>query len=302
MDNRKLSVIQIILWAALAVSLTGLLIYGISGGGWSWNSQMSVQKQETVSLDGISNIKMDFSSENITITPIDGSEIKIVETCNRNLSEREKFTVSRDGSSLSVAQGQNRISFSFFGMSMNRKVELLIPRSYAGDLAVKLNSGNIVLSEDEAFKNLDCSLDSGNFEAAGLKIDSSATIQTDSGNVVVSSLASQAYNISVTSGNIRFGTLSGSGYIKGTSGNIRVANLAIADYADVRTTSGNIELGLSKDLSFEFAGYTTSGNINTDFGIMYESDKKHASAKVGSEPYKKLNAEVTSGNISITLK
>lgn len=302
MDSRKLSVIQIILWAALALFLTGLLVFGISGGGWTWNSQMSVQKQETSALGGIEKIKMDFSSENLTITPTDGSEIRIVETCNRNLREAEKFTANRDGSTLAIAQGQKRISFSFFGMSLNRKVELFIPRSFAGDMEIDLNSGNIFFSDAAAFRNLNCSLDSGNFEAAGIEIANSASIQTDSGNVKVSSLTAHNYSIRVTSGNIRLDNLGGSGEIKGTSGNIRIGNLAITDYSDVRTTSGNIELGLPKDLSFEFKGYSSSGNINTDFGVMYESDKKHASAKVGSEPFKKLNVEVTSGNISITIK
>jgi lia operon protein LiaG len=302
MDSRKVNVIQIVLWAALAVFLAGLLIFGISGGGWSWSSQMSVQKQENVALDGIEKIKMDFSSENITITPVDGSEIKIIESCNRNLREREKFTTSRDGSTLTVAQGQNRISFGFFGMSMNRKVEIQIPRSYSGGMEVALDSGNIVFSGDSAFSGLDCSLTSGNFEAAGLNVSGDASIQTDSGNVKVSSLSARNFDVKVTSGNIRFDTLSGSGDVRGTSGNIRVGSLEISDYANVKTTSGNIELGLPRDLSFEFTGYTTSGNINTDFGIMYESDKKHASAKVGSEPYKKLNAEVTSGNISVTIE
>ncbi|MBP1744426.1 MAG: hypothetical protein H6Q58_1404 [Firmicutes bacterium] len=302
MDSRKLNLVQIILWSALAIFLTGILIFGISGGGTSWNREMAVQKQETISLGGIEKIKMDFSSENIVITPTDDDEIRIVESANRNLRDREKFSTSRDGAILDISQGQNRMVIGIFGMSMNRKVELFIPRSYAESLELELDSGNVIFSDDVAVKDFSSSIDSGNFEAGTLKVAGEASIETDSGNVRIASMDSLAYNIKVSSGNIRIDYLKGSGEIKGTSGNIKVGRLDIIEYADVRTTSGNIELIMPRALNFEFEGYTASGNINTDFEIMYQTDKKHASGKVGVEPYVKLNAEVTSGNINISLE
>lgn len=300
MDGRKLNVVQIILWAALAVFLTGALIFGISEGGISWSREMSVQKQETIALDGIQNIRMDFSSENISITPVDDNQIKVVETCNKSLRESEKFTATSENGTLTISQGRGRFFIGIFGMNMNRKVELFIPRSYAGSLGLNLNSGNVVISDALTLKSFDSSLDSGNFEAGSLAVSEDAVITTDSGNVKIGGLTSKNYSLRVTSGNIRIDDLSGSGEIKGTSGNIRIDSLSISGIADVKTTSGNIEIVLPRDLSFEFEGYTASGNINTDFGIMYESDKKHASGKVGSGPYMKLSTEVTSGNINIT--
>lgn len=302
MDSRKLNVAQIILWAALAIFLTGALIFGISEGGISWSREMAVQKQETIALDGIQNIRMDFSSENISITPTDDNQITVVETSNKSLREREKFSAASEGGTLTISQGQDRIFTGIFGMSMNRKVELFIPRSYAGSMGLDLNSGNIVISGVLTLKSFTSSLDSGNFEAGSILAAEDAVITTDSGNVKIGSLAARSYKLRVASGNIRIADLSGSGEIKGTSGNIRIDSLSITGYADVKTTSGNIELVLPGDMSFEFEGYTASGNINTDFGIMYESDKKHASGKVGSEPFMKLSAEVTSGNINITRK
>ncbi len=302
MDSRKLNVVQIIIWSAIAILLTGVIIFGISGGGMYWNREMTVQKQETISLAGIEKIKMDFSSENIVITSTDEDSIRVVESANRNLRDREKFSASRDGSILDISQGQNRMFMNIFGMSMNRKVELFIPRSFAESLELQLNSGNVILSDNLSVKSFSSSIDSGNFDAGTLKVAGEASIETDSGNVRIASMDSMAYDIKVTSGNTRIDYLKGSGEIKGTSGNIRVGRLDITEYADVRTTSGNIELAIPKELNFEFEGYTASGNINTDFEIMYQSDKKHASGKVGGEPYVKLNAEVTSGNINITIE
>lgn len=292
MDSRNL--VKIILLSSLAIFLTGC--------GMPWNSELTVQKQETISLDGIEKIKMDFSSENIVITPTDEDAIRVVESANRDLRDREKFSASREGSDLDISQGQDRMFMNIFGMSMNRKLELFIPRSYAESLELQLNSGNVIFSDSLSVKNFNSSIDSGNFEAGTLTVLGEASIEIDSGNVKISSLDSQAYDINVASGNIMLDNLKGSGEVKGTSGNIRVDLLDITEYADVRAVSGNINLSLPRDMNFEFEGYTASGDINTDFGIMYQSDKEHARGKVGVEPYKKLSVEVTSGNIGITLK
>jgi lia operon protein LiaG len=294
MDSRNLKVFKIILLSVLAIFLTGC--------GMSWNREMTVQKEETISVEGIEKIKMDFSSENIVITSTDDDAVRVVESAGRNLRDREKFSAVRDGSNLDISQGQDRMFMNIFGINMNRKVELFVPRSYAESLEIQLNSGNAIFANSMSVKKIDSSIDSGNFEAGTLIVSGEASIKTDSGNVKISSLDSQAYDINVTSGNIRIDHLKGSGAIKNTSGNIIVDLLDITEYADVRATSGNINLGLLRDMNFEFEGYTASGNISADFGVMYQSDKKHATGKVGVEPYKKLSVEATSGNIGITLK
>jgi len=300
MDSRSLNKISIIIWAAIALFLTGVLVYGIAEGGITGHRGVTVQKQETVDAKDLDSIVLDFTSENIIVSATGTNEIKIVESSSRNLRTSEKFTAVREGNTLTIKQGKKRQFLSIFNFGdIQRKIEVVIPESYAGNMETTLSSGNVDLEGNFTFSSIKSEINSGNFTAEGAITANEASIASTSGNVKVGKLAAGTYEINITSGDIRLGSLSGSGEIKGKSGNISIGYEGIAGYSSVKTTSGNITLTVPKDLSFEFEGYTSSGNLNADFAMTYENDKKHASAQVGSGPYKKLTAQVSSGNITV---
>lgn len=300
MDSRNLNIISLILWAAIALFLTGALIYGITSGGLTVQRGVTLQKQETLDASGLDSIIMDFSSENIVVETTTTNEIRIVESASRNLRTSEKFTAVREGNTLTIKQGTKRTFFNIFSFGdIQRKIEITIPENYAGNIATSLSSGNVNMDGKFAFSTMKSDITSGNFTAEGSIRANEATITSTSGNTNIEKLDAGTYKIKATSGDMRLGFLSGSGDIDGTSGNITISYGDIAGYSKVKTTSGNITLTVPKDLSFEFEGYASSGNINGDFAMTYGNDKKHASAQVGTEPYKKLTAEVSSGNINI---
>ncbi|MHC1719209.1 MAG: DUF4097 family beta strand repeat-containing protein [Clostridiaceae bacterium] len=300
MDSRKLNIISIILWAAIALFLTGALVYGITSGGIIGHRGVTLQKQEIVDAEGLDSIIMDFTSENIIVAAAKANEIKIVESSGRNLRTSEKFTAVRDGNTLTIKQGKKRLFMNFFSLGdIQRKIEIFIPESYAGDMITSLSSGNVNLEGNFAFSSIKSEITSGNFTAEGAITAKEASIASTSGNIKIGKLDTGSYEVSSTSGNVGLGSLTGSGEVKGSSGNIKISYVDIAEYSSVKTTSGNISLILPKDLSFEFEGFTSSGNINADFAVTYENDKKLARAQVGSGPYKKLTAGVSSGNITV---
>lgn len=308
--DRKLKLVMLLLWSIIAILLTALLIFGIvsnKNGGSIFpifhigDIKTQVQKQENISLNNLDTINMDFSSENIIISPTEDDQIRVVESSSGTLSENQKFTISKEGNGVTIKQGNPKISINIFNLgNFNRKIELFIPKSYKNNLELSLSSGNVIINNDLTVSNFTARQSSGNVECKGSLTAQEVNIENNSGNITINSLNTKAYTIQVTSGNIRVESLSGSGTVKATSGNVNIAYKDILEYSNLSVTSGNIKLTLPKDLSFEFEGSSSSGNINSDFPLTYRNnDKKHVTAKVGSGPYKNINANVSSGNINI---
>lgn len=310
--DRKLKIIMILVWSIVAILLTALLIFGIvtgkSGGSvfsiFNWSGvKTEVQKQESISPDNLGKIIMDFSSENVVITSTEENQIRVVESCSGKLNDNSKFTVTRAGNTVNIEQGSPGIHFNIFEFGhLNRQIEIFIPKSYKNDLEVSLSSGNITINNDLSLNNFKAIQRSGNLGSRGTLTAQEVSLESTSGNITIGSLYVKSYNLEVTSGNIKIDSLSGSGGAKATSGNVNISYKDIAENSNLSSISGNVILVVPKELSFEFDGACSSGNINSNFDLSYKNKgKKQATAKVGSGSYKKINARVTSGNINISI-
>lgn len=306
--NKGLIKALIAIWAIIAVMLTGLIVYAIVYGGNSWNIfrwngwSLMVQKNETVPLDNCNKISLDFSSEDIMVQTTDETELRVVEKSNRKLREEEKFTINKDGNTITVKKGDTPIVFNIFSFGyIGRKIEVYIPKSYAKDLDIHVNSGNVTFNSNINLNNIKCAQSSGNFNSGFNITGNEVTLNTSSGNIKAESLETKSYDITTSSGNADISSLSGSGQVSASSGNIKINYKDISDYSKVSAHSGNLKLSLPNTLSFEFDGQCTSGDISANFDLDYKNKKGNkATAKVGQGPYKKVSADTSSGNINIS--
>lgn len=308
--NKQFKLAMLVMWSIISVALIALLVYGIRTGRgeelvsstFSSNSGPGgVQKEISIGLEDCDNINFDFSSENIAITVTNEDKIKIVEKASKALKENEKFICEKRGKSIEVSQGDSRTFKLFnFGTGLNRNLEVFIPSSYKNELNVETSSGNIKINGDLALTKFSGKLSSGNLKSNGSITADEAELRLTSGNITVKELLTKKYSIKASSGNIDVDSLSGSGDVKVTSGGIEITYKDIDEYATLEASSGNVRINLPKELSFEFDGECSSGNIRSSFDMNYKNKKgNRAEAKVGNGPYKKISARVTSGNINI---
>jgi len=288
--NKRLIKILISIWIIIALSLSAALVYGIvyarSNGGIfniiAFNkSSLKIQKEETLSLENCNEIKLDFSSDDIVIHTTDDSKLRVVQKSSNKLKEKEKFTVNTENNTISIKKAESIRNINIFFFGYNRRlIELYIPKSYAKDLDINLSSGDIIFDSDINLNNFKCHQSSGDLNVENLKVNS--------------------YNIRTTSGDININNLLGTGEVIVTSGDIKIAYKDINEYTKVTTTSGDIKLTIPSNLSFEFHGQCTSGDINSNFQLNYENKRGNkANAKIGNGPYKRIDATTTSGDIKI---
>lgn len=310
--EKKFKIAMIVMWSVIAIVLAALLIFGMTTGIGTHNmfrigrfnmGPSKVQKQETATLDSCDKIRLDFSSSDILVKATDDNELKVIQRGNGDFKDDEKFTISNDNNTVTIQQGRSRVGFFIFGFgNTGSEIELDIPKSYAKDLDIETSSGDVTFDSDMNLNSLKCTLSSGDLECRNNITANEISLDSASGDIDMDNLNCSKYDVSDSSGDITIKALSGSGRIEATSGDININYSDIGDYSDISVSSGDIHINVPKSLSFEFSGKCTSGDINSDFDMSYNKKGNEASAKVGDGPYKKINAETTSGDIHISLK
>lgn len=285
--DRKLKIVMIAIWSFIGIMLIGMLAFCIInnrgiGFHFAFNEEglmTKVQKQEAIPLNDCNRIILDSSSADVIISSSDDSNLKVVESSSSNLNEDEKFTFEKQGSTVLINDRHVHIMFNLFG-SLNKKIELFIPKDYDKDLELESLSGDITVNDELKLNNL--------------------RFKESSGDIKLADAAAKAYKIDSSSGDISIDSLSGSGEISSSSGDVRINYGDINEYTDIRAYSGDIKLFVPSGLSFEFDGDCSSGDINSDFDLNYKNENGNkATAKIGDGPYKKISVRTLSGDINI---
>lgn len=300
--NKRSIKLTIGMLIVVIILLIAVLVRGIKYGG---NFMMiigseKVQKQQIVDVANCSGINLlDYSGSNIEIKTTEDSKLKVVQTAYNKINDSEKFIIDKSGDKINIKRGTERRNFNLFNFKFHEKIYLYIPKDYEKDLIIEGSSGNVKFLSAMKLNQLKYTWHSGNVESDYSIETNKASFDASSGNIRFEKLKTNYYDIVISSGNIQINSISGSGKVQATSGNIKVQYDDIKEYSSVEARSGNIHLGVPEGLNFEFNGRCSSGNINSNFNMNKDSDGKTASAKVGNRPYKKIDAKVSSGNINI---
>lgn len=314
--NRRLTKILIVIWVIIAITASCFLIYGIRYKGikgFNFENRFGeaniIQKDANIAIKGYDNINLDFPSSDVLVNTTDGNSLRVVQKASTNLKDVEKFIVDIQNNSIIIRKNNNRVFNIFNFGNFNEKIELYIPKNYTKNLNIHVASGDITFNSDIKLNDIECSQSSGDFHVNNSITGNNIYIKSISGDITAEKLNSKHYDIHATSGDLDINSISGSGNIKTISGDIKTnysgdikTNYSgINEYSNTSSTSGDIKLRVPENLSFEFDGNCTSGNVNANFPLNYKNERKsRASAKVGSEPYKKINANAVSGDIEIS--
>ncbi len=298
--------------------------------------QLTIQKEESVSQNGISAIELKADSADIIVSITDDDTIKIVESSTKKLRENEVFTLTNQNGVLTIGKGKSNRSVVFFGWNEHR-IELFIPKSYIGDLSLYSSSGDTRFLSDLNLGSLSIEQASGDVKSSyNIKVqtfnshlasgdiylnalacdkfslgaasgditigslEGAGDIETSSGDILVKAFNGGNYQIRTASGDVKIQSAEGTGEISTASGDIDVSYVAVGDYAKLSAASGDIRIGLSENISFEMDARCTSGEISGNFDMIYRNKKENeAEAVVGEGPYAKLIVNTTSGDVYV---
>lgn len=270
----------------IVLILIGFVVVGSVkwAGGMMVNAggKSAVVFEHEFDVTGIKSIEIGYVSEQVIFYQTEGNQIKIVEHLNQNTNNAASTSLTNG--TLNVTGDKRRAKLhNLFSFNFKKEwIEVYIPASYEGALSISTVSGSID-TEDE------------------WKL-SAFSGKSTSGNIELEGMSAETLYVSCVSGNLDIKEISGSGDLKTTSGNIDAECIQIKGTLSLATVSGNIQLTVPKESSFDFNANSVSGRIRTDFdkGLSYNKNKKNASGSYGNGGDNAISAGTVSGNIEIS--
>jgi lia operon protein LiaG len=353
---RMIQIIQLLILVVIAIGLIaflGRIAKGKAAMGKEWgigfalnvdwgnknDRQLKLLKEETINVEGIQKIELDFRSTDIEVLSTNEKVIRIAESSNRALEERQLFQFDNEDGILKVRGGKGYDNNLMFGFFMHlHKIQIYIPQGYNKDLVLTTSSGDIIFLSDSIAENILINQSSGD-----LRVEKSIQTNTfksflSSGDMYIAHITCKEYDLKASSGDIDIDYLKGSGDMQAKSGDITIKELKDGEYdiqsssGDVRllnvedcfgeinissgdleadytgitgetkliSSSGDITLNLAKNISFEMEAVCMSGDIEGNLPIVYKDKReKSATATVGNGPYAKLLLKASSGDINV---
>lgn len=293
----------------ITAAIVGALIWGLSGHSfsffkWEWRENRFLSghtvllQEETYALTSVTDLEIIMVSEDLRVTFTDDESVTIRYYGPEDWEER--LQIEQTGHSLRfISPLRNVIQFSF-GFYSSPHCEVLLPKSYAEQLALSTVSGELDIGAGIArYTSFRASTTSGDLDILSEITADNINISSISGEITANILAGGRAAINSTSGEIRITTWAGGGSASTISGTIDIRRLRLTDDVKLSSTSGDVNAVLAVDTDVTFKANTISGDIETNFPVQYEGHRKNkADAFLGGGTHQ-LNVSTMSGNIDV---
>lgn len=305
---------RMIAWSIVAILLAVVLAIGIKGWGgstFSGNiftrgftlSNMKVVKElKFDDIDDIKNIKTDFNTSNLVITENDEENIKVIVKSNKKLKNKKYINAEVRSQTLNIGDFNNKSSRNIFGIfnGYYLEVEMKIPKSYKENITINNRVGDITFNSDLNLNKLDINIKTGDIDG-NQKINSKKiTIDSKVGDVDFNSLEGKEIVIDCKIGDIDILKFSGKGNIESKVGDISCDIEDLKGDFSIKSKVGDIDLYINRDLSFNFEGNKSFGEIDT--GLKFSNVSQSSDyflGQYGDNPISQITANVKTGDISI---
>lgn len=228
--------------AATALTVSGVLIIAGALAAVGFD----IKKLNTVEYTTVTEkISSDFDSIDIDVN---SAEIKLEHTgekeCTVTFYEPEKlrFKTEVENKTLTVSYDDSREWYEYINFDLNSpKITISLPKAEYDKIGIETTTGNIDISSLKA-NSFDLITTTGNIRADSVNVDGNADLETTTGNIKLKdTIISGSLHINCTTGNIHFDC---------------------SDAADIyaETTTGNIKGTLLSDKVFSVD--TTTGDID----------------------------------------
>ena len=265
MKKNKKVMISIIVLLVIIIGLAGLVIYGmIKGESFIFSRKTEVLYDST--FNDINKIDVEVASYDVLLKEYDQNEIKVEITGNEK--NKDKIKVEENNNELTIKQDGSIICI---GLCFYREeITIYVPENY--ELEYNHNSSSGSLESDILIQRGNIKTTSGDVNLTtllnGFIASTSGNIELNEGEDLEVSSTSGDIDIekiinltgSATSGNLTIDHLTNRINFGLTSGDIKINKFSINEDSSLTARSGNIKIGLEKEVFIE--AKTNSGDID----------------------------------------
>lgn len=291
--------VLIIVYAAIAIGLIGLLIFLIHTGGirttnFSIGGNLELVNTQTISLEGIEALKIKYSSDDVVVYESDSDELILKEYMSFTPKKEELTQITKSGNELRLEGKRDGWNGMILGFNRSSRMEIYLPAGYKNNIYISSASGNIESGLNLEVREFEASTASGDIEFNEVSGEN-ITISTASGDIEFNEVFGKNLTISSTSGNLNFKKAEGNRILSTSSGDIKV--YGGSGKTEISSTSGSIYVENSIG---DFSAGTSSGDIKVE-GTIGRKNLHSTSGEIkleNSEGY--IKAYTSSGDIRIS--
>ncbi|NMM63966.1 DUF4097 domain-containing protein [Clostridium sp. P21] len=308
MFNIKIKKLVIILISIIVLSFSAGSAIILATGGFtnsdslksSNNKDFTINNEKVQKIDGIKEIYIESSSEDVSIISENRTDVKSHFYGNVSGSSKPELESRVDGDKLIISTKRSSNSFNIgFNVSSRLKLDISIPQTYASDVSIKLTSGKVTSSNPMKLNNFNLNLSSGSVDLKNLTA-SNLSLHATSGKIYGENIACENSSLELSSGSINLNGFKGNLKHHSTSGRVEVTYSEFNNNADLNVSSGEIILDLPKNSQFALNSKATSGTVKCDFPITLQGESKHNELNgVAGNSKNQINISATSGSIKI---
>ena len=291
--------VLIIVYAAIAVGLIGLLIFLIHTGGirtadFSIGGNLKLVNTQSIKLEGIEDLKIKYSSDDVVFYKSDSDELIIKEYMSFTPKEEELTQITKSGKELRLEGKRDGWNGFVLGFNRNSRMEIYLPAGYKNNIYISTASGNIKSGLILKVREFELTTASGDIEFNEVS-GANLTISSASGDIEFNEVSGENLTISSASGNLNFKKAEGNRKLSTSSGDIKV--YGGSGKTEISSISGSIYVQNSIG---DFDAGTSSGDIKVE-GTIGRKDLHSTSGEIkleNSEGY--IKAYTSSGDIRIS--
>lgn len=286
---RTSATIRIIVYAFVALMLTGVLIWGIRGDnmgyldlstlfgnhGSSYNDKDYKIGGGEVATSNLTEMEVNWTAGSVNIEPYDGDTISLSEKNEASLDADHQLRYKVEDGKLTVQFAKPKVSLTGIFKNLNKDLTVKVPKN---------------------FRFNEASLDavSANLEMKGIDADE-LNLSTVSGDALLEGVSSGQFDGESVSGDMDFRDCSlNLTTMETVSGQVKMSFDAMPTDVDIESVSGDMTLRFPKNEGFAVDYDKVSGSFDCQFNVAIA--KNTAVYKNGQS---KIHLETVSGDMNI---
>ena len=213
--------------------------------------EMNLVNEQQMEIGGVLNINVSCKDTNIALFKSDTSFLRIKEykSIGRSIGS---LNVNKFGETIYITEGKSPLFFS----AVRYTTELHLPETFAGNIALKIGTGNVQFNDSFTFDSLAVECSDGHIrvdEVTAQKIK----LQSSSGKVQCG-IINGDIEVHTKDGGILINQLGGNILANAKSGKIQCTVTKPMEKIILKTGDGSITLNIPEDLYFRFSAKTSS--------------------------------------------
>ena len=299
-----MSITKILLIIAISLVVAGSIIFvcAMTSIGWDF-SKLSRAKYVTNSYDidePYKEISIKAETADIVFAVSEDSSYRV--ECYEQ--ERVKHEVSVKDGTLMIAINDTRAWHDYIGFNFGfPKIIVYMPAGEYGALSIKLSTGNVEVSRDFCFDNIDISGSTGkitNFASA----KGDVKLEVSTGKILVSNISAGSLDVKVSTGDANISSVRCKSFASdGSTGDIELEDVIAEERLTIKRNTGDISFDGcdAGELFIQTSTGNVEGSLLSEKIFIVDTDtgsKKVPSSTVGG----KCEIKTDTGNIKISIK